>query len=79
MNWNFSFGWFFLGLIIFVGGGLIVLYYRQVAENIAHGVSSYDKTKLAGLIAIGIGFLIMTNLHTALLTWLVHLIFPGRS
>ncbi|MBR2587133.1 hypothetical protein IKE71_02020 [Candidatus Saccharibacteria bacterium] len=73
---NFDFGAFFIGLLILAGGGACVVFYRPIAENLAHGVHSYDKVKLAGIIAIALGFLIMTNLHTAILTAFVKLIFP---
>ena len=75
--WEFSLTSFLIGLLIFAGGGATVVFYRQIAENVAHGVSSYDKTKLFGLIFIGIGFLVMTNLHVTLLTLLIKSIFPG--
>ena len=76
MDWNFSFGWVFLGLIIFSVGGAIVLFYRQIADNFASGVSSYNRVKLWGLIIAGVGLLIMTNLHTLLLSLFVNLIKP---
>ena len=75
MDWNFSIGWFILGLMIMIGGTLTVVFYRQIAENMASGVSSYDKVKLFGGIAIGLGLIIMMNIHTFLLTLFVNLVF----
>ena len=72
---SFNLGALIVGLIIFAAGGAMVLFYRQVAENIAHGVNSYDKVKLIGIITIAVGFLVMTNLHEVILTALVNLIF----
>ena len=75
MDWNFSLGWFMVGLLIFVAGGAMVLFYQQIADNMASGVSSYDRTKFWGIIVMGVGFLVMTNLHTALLSLFVSLVF----
>ena len=76
MDWNFSFGWVFLGLLIFSAGGAIVLFYRQIADNMASGVASYGRVKFWGLVIAGLGLIIMTNLHTLLLTLFVNLIKP---
>ena len=76
MDWNFSFGWVFIGLLIFLAGGAIVLFYRQISENFASGVASYSKVKFWGLVIAGIGLVVMTNLHTLLLTAFVNLIKP---
>ena len=76
MDWNFSFGWVFVGLLIFSAGGAIVLFYRQIADNMASGVASYGRVKFWGLIIAGVGAIIMTNLHTLLLTLFVNLIKP---
>ena len=75
MDFTFSLGWLFGGIGILVAGGLIVVFYRQIAENMANGVSSYDKVKVFGIIAIVIGFLAATNLLPFLLTALVGLLF----
>ncbi len=78
MNWNFSLGWFIGGLAIFIAGGLMIVYYRQISDNFVHGVSTYDKVKFWGIIVTIIGFLVMANLHTFVLELLVSIIFPGR-
>jgi len=77
MDFNFSIGWLFGGLAITLAGGLIVVFYRQIAENLANGVSSYDKVKLFGIITIIIGLICTANLHIILLTLLFNLLF-GR-
>ena len=77
MEYVFSWGWMFGGLAIALAGGLIVVFYRQIAENLANGVSSYDKVKLFGIITIVIGLICTANLHTFLLSLLVNLLF-GR-
>ena len=77
MDFTFNIGWMFGGLIITLIGGLIVVYYRQIADNMARGVSSYDKVKLFGIITIIIGLLVTANLHVLVLTLISNLLF-GR-
>ena len=74
MDYTFSIGWLFAGIAIIIGGGLIVFFYRQIAENLANGVSSYDRVKLFGVITIIVGLLVTANLHTFLLGLLVKLL-----
>ena len=76
MNWSFDIGWLVGGLVILIAGGLIVIFYRQIAENLANGVSSYDRVKLVGIITIVVGFLVTANLHTLVLSFIVNLMFP---
>lgn len=75
MDYKFSVGWLFGGLLIVLIGGLIVIFYRQIADNFVHGVSSYDKVKIFGIVTIIVGLICTANLHTMLLTWLVSLLF----
>lgn len=76
MEWSFDFGWFMMGLMLLTGGTAVVVFYRQIAHNLAGGISSYDKVKLFGLVFVGLGLILMANLHTVILTALVRLIFP---
>lgn len=75
MDYEFSIGWMFGGLVVALAGGLIVIFYKQIADGLAGGVSSYEKVKLFGIIAIILGLLITSNLLPAILTWLVQLMF----
>ena len=75
MDFTFSIGWMFGGLGIALAGGLIVFFYRPIAENLANGVSSYEKVKLFGVITIIVGLLIASNLMSLILTWLVKVMF----
>lgn len=77
MSYEFSLGWLFGGLAIALAGGLIVIFYKQIADGLVNGVSSYDKVKLFGVIAIIIGLICTANLHTFVLSLLVKLMF-GR-
>ena len=63
--------------MIAAAGGAIVFFHRQIAENLANGVSSYDHVKLFGIITVVVGLLITANLHTLILTLIVNLI-AGR-
>lgn len=75
MNYSFSLGWMFGGLAIALVGGLIVIFYKQIADNMASGVSSYEKVKLFGVVAIIIGLICAANLHAFILGGLISLIF----
>ena len=77
MDFTFDFGWMIGGLVIAACGGAVVFFYRQIAENLANGVSSYDHVKLFGIIMTVVGLLVTANLHTFILTLLVHWI-TGR-
>lgn len=77
MEYEFSIGWLFGGLAIALAGGLIVLFYKPIADNLVNGVQSYDKVKLFGVVTIIIGLICTANLHTFLLGWLINLMF-GR-
>ena len=75
MQWHFSALWFFIGLLVLTGGALTVIFYNKVADAFFEGVRNYGKTKLGGLIAIGVGLLLMTNTHTMILTMFVDFFF----
>ena len=75
MNYEFSLGWMFGGLLITLAGGLVVIFYRQISESLANGVSSYERVKLFGVITIILGLIITANLHIFLLTMLTNLMF----
>jgi len=78
MDFTFSIGWVFGGLLIAAAGGLVVIFYQKIADNLASGVRSYDRVKLFGVITIVVGLLIAANLHTLILTLLVNFIRGGR-
>lgn len=75
MNWTFDLGWFIGGLVILIAGGLVVIFYRQISDNLANGVRSYDRVKIVGIIAIIVGFLVTANLHTFILGAILSLFF----
>ena len=75
MDYEFSIGWMFGGLVVALAGSLIVIFYKQIADGLAGGVSSYEKVKLFGIVTIILGLLITSNLLPAILAWLVQLMF----
>lgn len=77
MQYEFSIGSFFVGLIIVLVGLAFVRWYQQVADNLGSGVSSYDRYRLAALITCGVGFIVMVNLHAFILVNLLKSIFPA--
>lgn len=74
MDWQFSIGWFMTGLLIFAAGGAIIFFYKQISDHMLSGVASYDRVKFWGAIIAGVGFIVMTNIHTLLLTLFVNLL-----
>ena len=79
IEWEFSFGWFIFGLAMLIAGGAIVYFYHQIAENFAHGVTSYNKVKIFGLVIGVIGFVCMANLHTAILSLISWIFIPLKQ
>lgn len=75
MEYEFSLGWFFGGIAITIAGTLIVVFYKQIADNMVNGVSSYEKVKLFGVIAAIVGLIITANLHTFLIGAIIKLMF----
>ena len=54
MDWNFSFGWMILGLMILAASGAVVANYQKISDNMLSGPSSYDRVKFWGMIGVGI-------------------------
>ena len=77
MEWKFSIAWFFIGILVIIAGILTVIYYSKIADLMLGGVKDYQKTKLGGLIMIGVGVVFMTNTHLMLLTAIVRLFFKN--
>lgn len=77
MQYEFSVGSFFLGLVIVIAGAVFMRFHQWVADNFGGGLGSYDKYKLYALITCIAGFLVMTNLHVVILRWLLSFVFPG--
>jgi hypothetical protein len=77
MQYEFSIGSFFVGLLILAAGVAFVKWYQPIADNMGSGVASYERFKLWAFITCGVGFVVMVNLHTMLLTWIFDLFIPG--
>jgi len=76
MQYEFSIGSFFVGLLILAVGVACVKWYQPIADNLGSGVGSYERFKLWAFIICGLGFVVMVNLHTMLLIWFFGLFFP---
>ncbi|MBR3180105.1 hypothetical protein IKF57_01035 [Candidatus Saccharibacteria bacterium] len=74
-DFEFSFAWMFGGVAITIAGACIVIFYRQISEGLANGVSSYEKVKLFGVITTIVGLLVTANLHIIVLKLIVSLLF----
>ncbi len=77
-GYQFNFGWMVAGLAITLAGALVVIFYRPIAENMANGVSSYEKVKLFGIIAVIIGLLTTSNLLLFVFNLLFGFLFKAR-
>ena len=78
MEYEFNLGWMMVGLVITIAGALVVFFYRPIADNVANGVSSYDKVKLFGIITIVVGLLTTSNLLLFILRFIFGLLL-GKS
>jgi hypothetical protein len=75
--YEFSWLWFFIGLAV-VGGGIAFLrFYKEVADNMGQGVSSYNHYKIAALVICGAGILMTFNLHNLVIAFIGNLVFGG--
>ena len=77
MEYELSMGSFIAGLAIVIAGVVFVRFHQWLANNFGGGVGSYERYKLYALITCALGFVVMVNLHTMLLTWFFGMIF-GR-
>lgn len=70
---GFDFGWMMGGILIAACGGAIVVFYKQISDILANGVSSYEHVKLFGVITIIVGLIFAANMHIYLLQFIVGL------
>ena len=78
MEYNFSWGWFMIGIILTCASVALTVWYRPIADNFGSGVSSYERFRLWGLIGCGVGILVMLNIHTLILTAIFSSLFGGN-
>ena len=77
MQYEFSIGSFFIGLLILAIGIAFVRWHQVIADNFGSGVASYDRYKLWAFITCGVGLVVILNLHAMCLTWFFSLIIPN--
>ena len=73
--YEFSIGSFFLGIIIMAAGASLIIFHQAIANNFLSGLSSYGKVKLWGLTSLGVGLLIMLNLHEFIVKSIINSLF----
>lgn len=78
MEYDFSWTWFLGGVALILAATAFIRFHQWIADNFGSGVVDYDRYKLYGLIAIGVGFLAMINLVPLILGWAFSMIF-GRG
>lgn len=71
MDMSYSWGTFVIGLIIMLAGAIVTLFHRQIADFLGGGAVDYDRFKLAGVIACGVGLLVMLNLVSLILKFVL--------
>ncbi|GHU06937.1 hypothetical protein FACS189431_0670 [Alphaproteobacteria bacterium] len=67
--------WVVIGLVIIALGALIFKNYNKLAD--VTGVGNLTRWQYAGFITIGVGFLVMLNVHIFLLKLLTNAIIGG--
>ena len=75
MQYEFSVGSFFVGLLILAAGVAFLKWHQKIADNMGGGVGSYEQYKLWAFIACGLGMIVMVNLHAMILTWFFGMLF----
>ncbi|MDO4660758.1 MAG: hypothetical protein Q4B27_01270 [Candidatus Saccharibacteria bacterium] len=75
MQYTFSWGSFFIGTLILIVGGCIVVWHRQLSDMFSDDIGSYSRYQMWGLIGCGLGLLVMTNLHDMILRAFLGLFF----
>ena len=75
MQYEFSTGSLFLGIVILIIGAAFMRWHQAVADNLGGGVMSYDKYKLWALATCCLGVLVMFNLHFFILGNLFNMLF----
>ncbi|MBS7346490.1 MAG: hypothetical protein KIG14_02135 [Candidatus Sacchiramonaceae bacterium] len=73
---EFSFGGFIFGAIAMIIGILMVRFYKEIADNLTGGVSTYDKVRMWGLGIAVFGVLTMFGIIQWLLILILSQVFP---
>jgi hypothetical protein len=79
MEYTFSWGWFFFGFILLLAGGAFTIWHQKIADAIGGGLGSYERYQMWGLIACGVGVLVMLNIHSLILTAIFSQFFDGAT
>lgn len=74
-----SLGSFILGAFIAVGCALFVVFGSKLIYTLGGDLGDFEKAKKWAFVGIGIGLLMMFNLHSLILGAIVKNIFGGRS
>ena len=77
MEYEFSFGMFFVGFLIVLAGVIFMRFHQTIADNLGSGMASYDRFKLWALITCGLGLIVSVNLHWFILGNILIKLFPS--
>jgi hypothetical protein len=75
VEYTFDIVWIIVGLVIIALGALIFKNYNKLAD--VTGVGNFTRWQYTGFITIGVGFLVMLNVHIYLLKLLTSAIIGG--
>jgi uncharacterized membrane protein YidH (DUF202 family) len=74
--YELSAGSFIVGLLILAAGVALMRWHQWAGDNFGSGYSSYERYKFWAIVACVLGFIVMVNLHTVILRFLIGLILP---
>ena len=77
MEYEFSWTWFFIGVLVLAVGVVFMRFHQWIADNFGAGVGSYERYKLYALITCAVGLIVMVNLHNLFFGWFFGLLFGG--
>ncbi len=73
---KFSLGGFMFGAIAMIIGILMVRFYKEIADNLAGGIATYDRIRMWGVGVAIFGVLMMFGVVQWLLILILRQVFP---
>ena len=73
---KFSLGGFMFGAIAMIIGILMVRFYKEIADNLAGGIATYDRIRMWGVGVAVFGVLMMFGVVQWLLILILRQVFP---
>jgi hypothetical protein len=67
---------FMVGVLILAAGVAFVRWHQWVADNFGSGVGSYEQYKFWAVMTCLVGLVVMINVHSVILNWLLGWLLP---